>query len=474
MPNEEVENSIELKGKKINLTKLGINFTLNDQQITALNKIVDFIVDRNDLQFTLMGYGGTGKSSIVKILLKWIDDYFRFFDIEITAPTHRAKFIIESLSGSKSKTIHSILGLMPNVNIEKLDHRSLQFDKKKEPQIPKNLLIIDESSMINDFLYQLIIEKCKYKDCQVLFIGDPAQLKPVKQTTISKVFQINNKYELTKVERQKDGNPLLGILTDIRENPFSEAQLFAFEDQLNSKNEGLLCYSSSKDFLEKCVPELTKTLDNNFLHARILAFTNDRIALYNKLIRKKLEFDDEYVKGELLMSYANLGEDYVNSCDYIIDSKPLKLNRHIGSISVIGWAVDLMSTDEKRYMNQFIVSKENPDNIITKIGEEIEHLRFAAINAKERQERMAAWRRYYEAIEAFISPMDIIFEGRVVKTKSVDYGYAHTIHKSQGGTYTNVFVDYRDIQICKFDVQQMNQLKYVAFSRATNQVSIFH
>jgi ATP-dependent exoDNAse (exonuclease V) alpha subunit len=35
--------------------------------------------------------------------------------------------------------------------------------------------------------------------------------------------------------------------------------------------------------------------------------------------------------------------------------------------------------------------------------------------------------------------------------KSIDYGYAHTIHKSQGGTYDKVMIYYDTITGAKFD-----------------------
>jgi ATP-dependent exoDNAse (exonuclease V) alpha subunit len=40
-----------------------------------------------------------------------------------------------------------------------------------------------------------------------------------------------------------------------------------------------------------------------------------------------------------------------------------------------------------------------------------------------------------------------------VAKRSIDYGYAHTIHKSQGGTYTYVFVDDTTIGLADADTQ---------------------
>ena len=63
-----------------------------------------------------------------------------------------------------------------------------------------------------------------------------------------------------------------------------------------------------------------------------------------------------------------------------------------------------------------------------------------------------------------------------VKDKSFDYAYAHTIHKSQGGTYDYAFVDENNIDMMKNfpnpDYEMLNQLKYVGFSRSSKQTVV--
>jgi hypothetical protein len=62
------------------------------------------------------------------------------------------------------------------------------------------------------------------------------------------------------------------------------------------------------------------------------------------------------------------------------------------------------------------------------------------------------------------------------KDKSVDYAYAHTIHKSQGGTYAYAFVDENNIDIARNfpspDFELINQLKYVGFSRSSKKTVV--
>ena len=66
----------------------------------------------------------------------------------------------------------------------------------------------------------------------------------------------------------------------------------------------------------------------------------------------------------------------------------------------------------------------------------------------------------------------------------VDYAYAMTVHKSQGSTFKNVFLDVGDILANRTEnvinlygvnarVREKNQLLYVAMTRAANRVFVF-
>jgi hypothetical protein len=54
----------------------------------------------------------------------------------------------------------------------------------------------------------------------------------------------------------------------------------------------------------------------------------------------------------------------------------------------------------------------------------------------------------------------------------VDYGYALTVHKSQGSTYNNVYVEYNNLQANKKDTEKY-KLLYTAITRAANNLHIY-
>ena len=52
----------------------------------------------------------------------------------------------------------------------------------------------------------------------------------------------------------------------------------------------------------------------------------------------------------------------------------------------------------------------------------------------------------------------------------VDYAYATTVHRAQGSTYDTVFVDHRDLRVCRGDEQEA--LLYVAVTRPARRLAL--
>ena len=96
-----------------------------------------------------------------------------------------------------------------------------------------------------------------------------------------------------------------------------------------------------------------------------------------------------------------------------------------------------------------------------------------AIEAKQQRSRRASflWKDYFNILGSFASPIDLYYDGRMVRKKSFDYGYAMTVHKSQGSSLNNVFIDMKDINKCR-NKDEFRQLQYVSVSRTKNNAHI--
>lgn len=99
---------------------------------------------------------------------------------------------------------------------------------------------------------------------------------------------------------------------------------------------------------------------------------------------------------------------------------------------------------------------------------ELETLRVEAVNSKNNKK----WRQYFTLSQSFFTPVDLVFEDRVIKRKSLDYGYCISAHRSQGSNYSAIIVDMENLLTCK-DSETLRQLEYVALSRTRSDVYIY-
>ena len=104
---------------------------------------------------------------------------------------------------------------------------------------------------------------------------------------------------------------------------------------------------------------------------------------------------------------------------------------------------------------------------IDSLAATIENFRISAIEAKRNGNRTRStflWKKYFEMIKSFATPRDIMWDNRVIKKKTFDYGYASTIHKIQGSSLGTVFIDMANVLVCK-NVDEIRQMQYVSLSR---------
>ena len=77
------------------------------------------------------------------------------------------------------------------------------------------------------------------------------------------------------------------------------------------------------------------------------------------------------------------------------------------------------------------------------------------------------------AIDEYLLVNDNVYDGygNLIQAKVIDFGYAHTIHKSQGSTFSHVLINDNDIDRC-LDKKVKKQLRYVALTRASKSATI--
>lgn len=469
-----------LKNKALNGSKESNNDkfrNLYPSQRIALEKLSDWYHSK-ELECTLRGYAGTGKTFILRYFLQHVVDK----SYTITAPTHKALRVLEAQIGRKGMTLHSLHGLKPNIDLQNFDIENPQFDPLNPCKIQNyNLIVIDECSMINKDLFLLNHNKAKEFNTKILYVGDPLQLPPVNEDISPTFAVVKNTVELTDVVRQEEGNPLLELFPILRDDIVNKTNNFLYHIIRNrDRMENRIGYQilPVAQFKEKLLEEFNSDVfHKNIDHYRIVAYTNNAVTEWNSLIRNSIVGKDADIIhiNDLLLSYNTIVDEFkdpiiLNSEDYIIED----IRPYISDERLKTFAVNLKSMYDGHITQPFLVvdskdvSFERYKNILTLLYN----------RAANREQH--GWYVYYKFKNRFLTNTRFTIntvQGTKYINKDIDYGYAMTVHKTQGSTFDNVAIDLTNLVFTQtkygrreVDIDIRNKLIYVALSRAKNSV----
>ena len=146
----------------------------------------------------ICGYPGTGKTSLVQLLLHAIDTHpdfmHRWSRYQLAAPTGKAARRLTEATTRDASTIHRLLGYNPNCG----------FMHNESFPLFGDFIIIDESSMIDIGLASALL-KAVGTNGRIVFVGDAEQLPPIKPGRFFEELiktDIIPKVTLTQVFRQ--------------------------------------------------------------------------------------------------------------------------------------------------------------------------------------------------------------------------------------------------------------------------------
>jgi hypothetical protein len=404
-------------------------FTLSDDQERAREMFVNFLINPAEQVLVLQGYAGTGKSTLVKTLLDNMEKYLKLaklvnpsmyeYETKLTATTNKAAEALSQITGQAVTTIHSFLGL----RVVK-DYRTGFTELVPRDHEPETgyILIIDEASMIDSKLLTTIFNKTT--NCKIMFIGDPAQLPPVKYTT-TPVFDAGFKTaKLEKVMRQAEGNPIIELATQFRETVTTGVWTPFKPDGFH------IVHMNRSDFEDKIIAEFTRK-DWRYTHSKVLAWRNETVIGYNHAINNQISGDPHFIEG-----------------DYVVCNKHVTCGRNG------------IKTDQLVYITKIeddVEYRDVPGNWVT-----LDYVnrcffpKSLALKA-ERIKRAKSQDDYSLLME---------IEERWIDLRAA---FAQTLNKSQGSTYDCVFIDLDDVRRCNSG-DQIARLLYVGTSRARHHV----
>jgi len=169
----------------------------------------------------LAGGPGTGKSRTVAAVVSLAED--RGLRVALAAPTGRAAKRLEELAGAPATTLHRLLGAQGRSRGEAADARRASepawiFTRGEEWPVDADVVVVDESSMLDAELAAALVEACA-DGTRLLLVGDPAQLPSIGPgRVLADIIDSGAApvIELTTLYRQRAGGVIARLATAVR------------------------------------------------------------------------------------------------------------------------------------------------------------------------------------------------------------------------------------------------------------------
>ena len=333
------------------------------------------------------------------------------------------------------------------------------------------LIIIDECSMITSEQYEILKVFQKEVNCKIVFVGDPCQLPPIEEerkNKISKSFNQTMGVKLTKTMRTSDNN-IYKIYNLFRECIYSNGGVKNYLIHLYKQGNlgNVLITTSKSKFLREIKNGLLKKKET----FRILAYTNKVVEHYNNtvinfynednVVKKKFKINDRVVTTDLLFTEEPLCSGTTkenpnkNSNFKLYDHWPCgkffsNTDLIIDDIEEEEIYSDYFGKEFKTYKMGVYTEKKCPEHPegflefnIRKIHED-DKKKFSKYKSKKKKkiekeiktlmnerEKKKLWNEFNKQVSLHNAP--------------IRHAYSTTIHKSQGSTFDNVFIDVQDV-----------------------------
>ncbi|MCM1982802.1 ATP-dependent DNA helicase [Lyngbya confervoides] len=418
---------------------------LSDQQQAGLAALEAFVQSEERI-FLLTGYAGTGKTTLLQALLTRLRHQGDRRRVAFTALSNKATKVLAAMADRwdlavDCMTCCRLLGLRPVIDKD-TGQQNFTADSQRKALIHYyRLVVVDECSMINQEMWLLLVQAISDLSCttQLLFVGDPAQLPPVHETRSLCFDQIYARFDLTDVVRYGGA---IGLLADSVRQRLDQPILPSPVSQSNPNHtEGVFVVPRAtwEQLLQRAFTSATYA--ENPDQVRVLAYTNHRVQNLNQQIRQAIYGSTlaRFVVGERLIAHSPCLQDESiilqtsEECQ-VLDITPGQVDQWQV------WHLEVETETGQMRQLQVLHEAEAP-----RLKTQLQHLAAAR-----------EWRLFWSLKQRF---------------HEVHYSYCLTVHKSQGSTFQDVFIDWPNLRLNR-RVTERNQLYYVAVTRAARRLFI--
>jgi exodeoxyribonuclease-5 len=312
------------------------------------------------------------------------------------------------------------------------------------------VLIIDEASMISEEDADLVIAVFGKYCRAIIFAGDARQLPPVEETQTPLMNVEEDAADLScHLETVvRHGGGILELATALRQVPHGLVPFGRFAGP------DVQLYEHESQWLDRW-------LKSGGVETKALAFTNKRVAELNQKMLLAVYGHEEggelvYHVGQRLLTQEGVSNE--DNSGLLFPS-----TTEIEILELEYWS-EPAGENYELSIPLVLMEVRAPETDVVGVLRVVESTGMQTYEAELRRLKTAAiqdrsgWRAYYGFAEQFTN---------------VQPAYALTVHKSQGSTYTDVFLDIQDIQgNSRRDMKMMNRLAYVGASRAQRSLHI--
>ena len=444
------------------------HLNLSKDQETALTKLEEFL--NCPLQvFMLKGYAGSGKTTILKGLVEYLNAIDK--DFALMAPTGRAAKIIRERTGQEAFTIHkAIYSYEEMVEIEEGDSFYYYYKIQNNVDVAGKIFIVDEASMLSDaksegeffrfgsgYLLTDLINYTRVSQrtvhSKIIFVGDPCQLPPVGDNS-SKAFDANYlneqfnlsslETEMKEVKRQSGESGILRAAAKIRKSItagfFNDFNLRSNgKDLLNPSHQAFLDTWQESASPKIIIASKNKTCLNLNLQIRERRFGNPNLPVQKSDI--VIMGGNNYRKGIFNGEFAVISE-----VTDIVTHRTITL-RGKNPVTLFWRDVELVFPDA-----------ESKNKIVR--GKMLENFLYGD-NYLKPEETQALYVDFTTRHKD-LKPKTEEFKNAITNDEYFNcllmkYGYAVTCHKAQGGEWDNVFTVWDNDNMEGFDCFTDNQ-----------------
>jgi hypothetical protein len=295
---------------------------LTQEQQLVYDQLINFLKSDKERELLLVGYAGTGKTTLVA---KFINDIIRTGlskKIVMAAPTHKAVNIAKSkLFGSKEDfeqmgkiinimTVHRLLNYQSYIGQE--GERFFAKGKIDPNWSIYDLVVVDECSMLSNQIITDIkgqLKKNALSGVKILYVGDPAQLPPVNQSD-SKIFDGSVRtLVLDKIIRTSN-NKIIELSNSHRKWIFTKNQN-DIPHVGEYESDAIKLYSTANKETKKWLDNFIELLKMGTKENKIISEFDD-IVIKNQDLDPDMENDNKY-DSNIILDHDKMIDNHNNN-----------------------------------------------------------------------------------------------------------------------------------------------------------------